>query len=260
MSAVLVVIPARYSSNRFPGKPLADLLGRPMIERVWERACRLKRADRVIIATDDERIAVPARRFGAEVCLTASSHKNGTERVAEVAASLSYPVVVNLQGDLPLFNPETLDRVIEAGSEIVLKRQSDMVTVQSPIASYEEWLSPHVVKVVSNPHGQAIYFSRAPIPYLQSGTFDASSFVFQRHYGIYLFCKAFLQQVAKSDEGALERLEQLEQLRALERGGRIQVIDISREEAADFFEVNRPEDLVVARELLQGILSRGESG
>jgi len=251
VNTVLVVIPARYESVRFPGKPMADLGGQPMIAQVWQRARQLAHADRLIIATDDSRIVACAHGFGAETRLTASFHKNGTERMAEVAASLPYPVVVNLQGDLPLFSPKTLDRIIVEGTHLILSRQAECVTVKAAITSQEELLSPHIVKVVSDPSGSALYFSRSPIPYLQKINADTLPPIFYRHYGIYMFHLEFLLRLAKSDEGVLEKAEQLEQLRVLELGGRIHVIEIPRHDAAHFFEVNHPEDLVIARKILK---------
>lgn len=249
--ATLVVIPARYPSTRFPGKPLADLNGKPMIQHVWERAIAAKRPSRVIVATDDERIAETVRRFGGEVLMTSSEHRTGTERVAEVAAQFPAERVVNLQGDLPLFLPATLDRLIEIGGGLIQRGEADLITAKSALTNEEEVFSPHAVKVVTNERGDALYFSRSPIPHIERGDFGKrGSFTFYKHYGIYLYHKNFLLQIAKSPEGNLERMERLEQLRVLEQGGKVHVMEIEKEEALFFWEVNTPEDLVRAREIL----------
>lgn len=252
--SVLVVIPARYPSTRFPGKPLADLNGKPMIQHVWERAAAAKRPNRILVATDDERIAQAVRRFGGEVMMTSSDHRTGTERVAEVAAQFPALQVMNLQGDLPLFQPATLDRLIESGGKLIQRGEADLITAKSAITNEEEVFSPHSVKVVSNERGEALYFSRSPIPHIERGEFDRrGSFTFFKHYGIYLYHKDFLLHIAKSSEGSLEKIERLEQLRVLEQGGRVRVLEIEKEEARFFWEVNTPEDLVKAREILDNV-------
>lgn len=251
----LVVIPARYSSTRFPAKPLADLNGKPMVQHVWERAVAAKRPGKVVVATDDDRIAAAVRGFGGEVEMTASSHRTGTERVAEVASRFPAKVVVNLQGDLPLFDPATLDLLIDQSEEAILKGGADLVTAKSEIRSEEELFSPHSVKVVTDVTGRALYFSRSPIPYLETGAFGKGSapFKFYKHYGIYFYHPDFLFRIAKSPEGNLERIERLEQLRVLEQGGSVQVIEIDPEAARFFWEVNTPEDLIKAREILSSL-------
>lgn len=251
----LVVIPARYASTRFPAKPLADLNGKPMVQHVWERAAAAKRPGRVVVATDDRRIAEIVERFGGEVAMTADSHRTGTERVAEVAARFPAKIVVNLQGDLPLFNPSTLDDLIEKSERLIMNGETDLVTAKSEIHSEEEIFSPHSVKVVTDFTGRALYFSRSPIPYLQKGDLKkgVAPFKFYKHYGIYLYHFDFLLQVAKSPEGGLEKMERLEQLRVLEQGGRVQVIEIDPEAARFFWEVNTPEDLTKAKEILSSL-------
>lgn len=251
----LVVIPARYSSSRFPAKPLADLNGKPMVQHVWERAVSAKRPGRVLVATDDDRIADVVRGFGGEVQMTSSSHRTGTERVAEVASRFSSKIVVNLQGDLPLFDPATLDLLIEKSEQLILQGEADLVTAKSEIYSEEEVFSPHSVKVVTDWKGRALYFSRSPLPYLEKGSFGKGSapFKFFKHYGIYLYHSDFLSRIAKSPEGNLERMERLEQLRILEQGGRVQVVEIDRAAARFFWEVNTPEDLVKAKEILSSL-------
>ena len=254
MGGVLVVIPARYGSSRFPGKPLADLMGWPMVRHVWNRAIQAKRADRVVVATDDERILKVVEDFGGEAWMTSSAHRTGTERVAEVAEKIPATLVVNLQGDLPLFLPETLDRLIEislASQNVQTDMQADVqaVTLQSEITDLAEINSPSCVKVVTDLQARALLFSRSPIPYMQTGHIN-NNFKYYKHYGIYLFRRPFLLQLAKAPEGRLEAVEQLEQLRILERGGVIQVVEIDRREAASFWEVNTPDELVRAAALL----------
>ncbi len=240
---VLVVIPARYRSSRFPGKPLADLGGMPMVQQVWRRAMQVKRANRVVVASDDARILKVVEAFGGEGWLTSSTHRTGTERVAEVAEKIPAALVMNLQGDLPLFLPETLDRLIDLG----LTSDSDALTVKSEMTDPAERSSPSSVKVVSDLRGRALYFSRSLIPYPRA---DDGQFKYYKHYGIYLFRRDFLLRIAKAPEGRLEGMEQLEQLRILEQGGTIQVVEIAPHEAASFWEVNLPEDLVRARAIL----------
>lgn len=252
MKTALVVIPARYASTRFPAKPLADLNGKPMVQHVWERAVAAKRPARVVVATDDGRIAKVVRSFGGELEMTSPDHRTGTERVAEVAARFPSKIVVNLQGDLPLFDPGTLDLLIEKSERLILSGETDLVTAKSEIVSEEEIFSPNSVKVVTDQTGRALYFSRSPIPHIERGAFGKGNapFKFYKHYGIYIYHPDFLARISKSSEGSLEKMERLEQLRVLEQGGRVQVIEIGREAARFFWEVNAPEDLVKAREIL----------
>ncbi|MFQ5579006.1 MAG: 3-deoxy-manno-octulosonate cytidylyltransferase [Nitrospiria bacterium] len=248
----LVVIPARYQSQRFPAKPLADLKGKPMIQHVWERAMMMKNPGRVIVATDDKRIADCVRGFGAEVHMTSSSHRTGTERVAEVAEQFDAEVVVNLQGDLPVFLPGVLDDLLEISAGLIGRGKANLITVKSEILSSKEVFSPNTVKVIADRNDRALYFSRSPIPYIDPGLTDLSylPFKFYKHYGIYIYKKEFLLHISKSPEGLLEKAEKLEQLRVLEEGGHVSVIDIKPESARFFWEVNTPEDLIKARELV----------
>src|SRR5690606_5305492 len=182
-----VVIPARYASTRFPGKMLADLGGRPMIRHVWERA-RHSGADEVVIATDDQRIVDAATGFGAGVMLTSPEHRSGTERAAEVATRRGWAaddIVVNCQGDVPLIAPDSLAQVAEL---LVQFPQAAMATLSGPIERIEDYLSPHVVKVVCDSTGRALYFSRSPIPAAGHGTAPAAGFpASRRHIGIYAY-------------------------------------------------------------------------
>lgn len=214
-----IVIPARWASIRFPGKPLVTLAGKPLVQHVWERCCRSREAHRVIVATDDMRIAEAAFAFGAEVALTDPGHPSGTDRVAEVAENLPRErVIVNVQGDEPLVDPKLIDRLIRLFES---DRKLQMATSASPIKDATEFADPNVVKVVTTSAGDALYFSRAAIPFDR----DASGRgVPLRHHGLYAFERKFLLGYVRWKPTRLERLEKLEQLRALEHGARIRVV------------------------------------
>jgi 3-deoxy-manno-octulosonate cytidylyltransferase (CMP-KDO synthetase) len=216
-----VVIPARYGSTRLPVKPLLRETGKYLVQHVYEQAGRSK-ADHVIVATDDERIARAVREFGGPVAMTRPDHATGTDRVAEVARSLKAEVIINVQGDEPLVDPKHLDLLIKlmepaAGAE--------MATLAVPVANDEEYHNPACVKVVCGNRGQALYFSRSPIPFVRDAQpdFKARPVVFYRHLGLYGFRRDFLLQVAAAPPHPLEQLEKLEQLRALAMGAQILV-------------------------------------
>ncbi|MBL8199363.1 MAG: 3-deoxy-manno-octulosonate cytidylyltransferase [Chromatiales bacterium] len=241
-----VVIPARFASSRFPGKALALLAGRPLLEHVWRKACQSAAAD-VVVATDDERIATVARGIGAEVLMTSASHRSGTERAAEVAAVRGWPddaVVVNVQGDAPLIPPAAIDQVAEL---LAAWPGAAMSTLCTPITTVEDYRSSHVVKVVSDRDGRALYFSRSPIP----GTSHASdtgmpgSF---RHVGLYAYRVGALRQIAAAPACGLEVAESLEQLRALWLGLEIRVA-VARDLLGP--DVDTVEDLERAAEFLR---------
>jgi 3-deoxy-manno-octulosonate cytidylyltransferase (CMP-KDO synthetase) len=218
-----VVLPARYHSTRFPGKPLALIAGKPLIEWVYLRAKEIQGVERVIIATDHDEIAMVARGFGGDVMLTSERHQTGTDRVAEVARSLDYGCIVNLQGDEPIFSPRLVEEmvgVLQGGDDI------DIVTACHPIVDPGAVDNPHVVKVVMDRSNRALYFSRAPIPYGQHGPSrgGGKGADARRHIGIYVFRKSSLLRFADSPRSTLEILENLEQLRALENGMRIHVL------------------------------------
>jgi len=220
-----VIIPARYASTRFPGKPLADLAGKPMVVRVAEQARRSGAAE-VIIATDDQRIAAAARRHGFEAAVTARGHASGTDRVAEVAARRRYParrIVVNVQGDEPLIEPSLIRRV---ASDLAAHRDAAMATACHPIRNARDLGNPNVVKVALDRRGYALYFSRAPIPWARDGFKRGISRVprglpVYRHLGIYAYRAAFLRAFTRLKPAAIEGFEALEQLRALAHGHRI---------------------------------------
>lgn len=216
LSAV-VVIPARYASSRFPGKPLADGTGRPLIQHVYEQARRAERPERVVVATDDERIAEACRAFGAEVAMTPTDCASGTDRVAVAARALPYEVVVNVQGDEPELDPAHIDRAIalldEPGAEVatLAARSLDEVAFRDP----------NVVKVVLGAGGLALYFTRTPAPYARALGGGLPPTGFLAHLGLYAYRRDYLQRIARTPPTPLERLECLEQLRVLETGGRI---------------------------------------
>jgi 3-deoxy-manno-octulosonate cytidylyltransferase (CMP-KDO synthetase) len=247
-----IVIPARYASSRFPGKALANLAGRTVLEHVWRQA-RQSAADDVLVATDDERIATVARRFGAEVIETRASHRSGTERAAEVAAARSWPddaVVVNCQGDVPLIPPACIDQV---AALLVAHPGAAMATLCTPIITVEDYRNPNVVKVVCAADGRALYFSRAPVPAVSHGAGTSGekagtvpeSF---RHIGLYAYRAGALRQLAAAPPCALEVTESLEQLRALWLGLEIRVV-LAREPLGP--DVDTPEDLCRAAEFLR---------
>jgi len=240
-----VVIPARHASTRLPGKPLLALAGKPMLQWVHERA-RRSRAEGVVIATDDERIAGVARGFGADVQMTAPTHPSGTDRIAEVARVRGWAadtVVVNLQGDEPLMPHALIDQV---ATLLLANDAADIATLAGPLTDAAAFRDPNVVKVVADRAGRALYFSRAPIPHDRDGTTDGA-LAARRHIGLYAYRVRALQAVAQLPASALEQIEKLEQLRALENGLRIQVADAVVAPGAD---VNTAADLArVAAEL-----------
>jgi len=218
MKAV-IVIPARFGATRFPGKSLARIQGRPMIQWVWEAACRSRLTEQVIVATDDGRIADVAAKFGADVVMTKKSHRSGTDRIAEVADKVPAQLYVNVQGDEPLLSRDAVDDLIRAMME---NPRTPIGTLAHRIEKKDEWLSPEVVKVVCNRHNEALYFSRSPLPFQRR--FDPNARLL-RHVGIYAFRARALAQFVALKPSSLELAESLEQLRALENGMAIQVIE-----------------------------------
>lgn len=255
----VAVIPARFASTRFPGKPLAPLLGRPMLAWVVAAARRAARIDRVLVATDHDQIAAAARAAGAEAVMTSPACASGTDRVAEAAAGVSARVVVNVQGDEPLLDPAELDALVAAFDG---DPELQMATLARPLAGDHEYADPNAVKVVCARSGDALYFSRAPIPHAReareaapppagaSGLVPGVPLV---HLGIYAFRRDALLAFPGLPPGALERVECLEQLRALEAGWRIRVLP-ARGEALG---VDTPADLARAEAALA---ARGHAG
>jgi 3-deoxy-manno-octulosonate cytidylyltransferase (CMP-KDO synthetase) len=243
VSDFAVLIPARYASTRFPGKPLADLAGKPMVVHVCERA-RASGAAPVCVATDDARIAEAVRGHGFEARMTRPEYASGTERIAEAAAALALPeetIVVNVQGDEPLIAPGLIARVAGA---LAARPDASLSTACHPIADAREFANPNVVKAVLDARGDALYFSRAGIPYARDGG-APSGF---RHVGIYAYRVAFLRRYARMAPSPLETIEQLEQLRVLWHGGRIATVV---EDAAIPPGVDTPADLEAVLKMLQ---------
>jgi len=244
MQAV-VIIPARYGSTRFEGKALASIAGKPMIQHVYERACRSATARRVCLATDDERIMEAARKFGGEAVLTSEHQRSGTDRVAEAADLLGlddHELVVNIQGDQPLFGPIQIDQVLEPLAE---DPDLPMSTLIYRITNPAEIDDPNIVKTVFDRAGRALYFSRATIPHLRdsSGTVD-----YYKHHGIYAYRRHFLRTFSQWPTSTLEEIEKLEQLRALEHGAAIRIV-ISD---LDSLEVDTPADARKVERILKG--------
>jgi len=244
LGAFHVAIPARAGSSRLPGKALADLAGKPMLQWVYEKACAAGATD-VAIATDDERIAAAARAFGAVARMTSALHACGTDRIAELAAIEGWAdsdIVVNVQGDEPLIPPANIAQV---AALLDTYAEAAVATLATAIASVEEFLDPNAVKVVTDRRGRALYFSRAPIPLHRDGASRVATGVpsfegARRHVGIYAYRVAVLRTLTRLAPTLLERVEKLEQLRALEHGLVIQVAEACEPPGPD---VNTPEDL-----------------
>lgn len=217
---IIGVIPARYASKRFPGKPLALIQGKPMIQWVYEKAAKSKSLDRVIVATDDVRIMRAVWSFGGEAMLTSKRCKTGTDRVAEVTRRMAADVVVNIQGDEPLIESRTIDATVQP---MLKDKRLLMSTAAAPIGEQES-RSPNLVKVIVDQQDNAMYFSRAPIPFYRNGGRQK----YHQHFGIYAYRRDFLLRFAKWKQTALEIAESLEQLRALERGIRIRVVFVDQ--------------------------------
>jgi len=242
MAEVVAIIPARYASTRLPGKPLALIAGVPMIRHVYERTCRAAGVARTLVATDDERIAAAVREFGGELIMT-GTHATGTDRLAEVARGLDAEIVVNVQGDLPLLDPAALTACVA-----VLRGQPqlEMTSLMTPIRDEAEFRNPNVVKVVTGADRCALYFSRSPLPFWRGGR-DGVPFG-HRHIGLYAYRRGALLTLAAAPRSALECAEELEQLRALERGMRIRMVEVDSAPP----EVDTAEDLERVRCLVEG--------
>jgi 3-deoxy-manno-octulosonate cytidylyltransferase (CMP-KDO synthetase) len=239
----IVVIPARYESARFPGKPLAPIAGTPMIQRVVERAKQSANISKVIVATDDERVLAAVRAVGGEAMMTRKDHHCGTERVAEVAAHLSAEIYVNVQGDEPLIDPQAIAVVVEA-----MRAEADIqvATICTAIRQPAEIMDPNVVKAVTNFDDDALYFSRGPIPWVR----DTGAAVAARHWkhiGLYAFRREALLDFPTLPPGDLERIEQLEQLRWLENGYKIRVVEADY----DAVSVDIPADVAKVEKIIR---------
>ena len=231
------IIPARYQSTRFPGKPLVDILGKTMIRRVYEQACKATLLDKVIVATDDPRIHEEVTRFGGNVMITATHHRNGTERCLEVAKTINADFIINIQGDEPFIQPQQiyqLCRILDSGTQLA--------TLIKKIETKADLENPNIVKVVTSVDNHALYFSRSPIPYDRDNLNTPSlenTHGYWKHIGVYAYQKEVLSEIVSLKESTLEKTELLEQLRWLENGYRIKTSSTDFESIG----VDTPEDL-----------------
>ncbi len=236
---IVAIIPARYASTRFPGKPLADLAGRPLIEHVYRRVTECRAIGTVIVATDDDRIRQAVEAFGGRVQMTHKAHVSGTDRVAEVARALDCELVVNVQGDEPLIDPSMIEEALEPFADAAVQ----ISTLRRKIDDRSEFFDPHVTKVVVDRGGRALYFSRTPIPHHRDADAPLEAW---KHVGLYVYRRRFLLEFARMLPTPLERLEALEQLRAIEHGVTIAVVETRH----DSIGVDTPEDLEKVRRVL----------
>jgi len=240
---IWAVIPARYAAVRLPGKPLAIIAGKPMIQRVWERVSKARRIAKVVVATDDERIRSAVQSFGGEAIMTRPNHMNGTSRIAEVAASSHADIFLNIQGDEPLIAPEAVDTLAECIAE---DEAIALATLAVALKNPADIMDPNICKVVLDFDDNALYFSRAPIPWVRdsAGKVHAQH---RKHLGLYAYRRDALLEYETLPPGELERIEQLEQLRWLENGYKIRVAETSH----DSVSVDVPEDIPRVEKLIQ---------
>jgi len=236
------VIPARFASTRLEGKPLADICGKTMVQRVYERAVAAGVSE-VVVATDDERIMRAVASFGGRAVMTSKEHASGTDRVAEAASSIQADIIVNLQGDEPLIDPALIGAAVRP---LLDRPDVAMATLKTPITHEEEYLDPNAVKVVTDTAGFALYFSRSPIPFCRKG-FAGLPAPAYKHIGLYVFRREFLFEFTGTKPTALELSESLEQLRALESGRRIKVVEVEYNPVS----VDTPEDLERVRKIVK---------
>ncbi len=238
---ILGVIPARYGSTRFPGKALAKIGGKPLVQLVWERASASKRLEKVLVATDDPRIEETVRKFGGEPVMTSKDLVSGTDRVWQAAKGTPARIIVNIQGDEPLVTPGMVDRLVE---ELERSPEAQMATLRYLMKGQEGYTDPNVVKVVTDAAGWALYFSRSPVPHHRQK--DSAAVVWYKHLGLYGYRRELLRNFVGWPPSALEQAEGLEQLRALERGVRIKVLDSPQNTVG----VDTPDDLKRVEEML----------
>ena len=251
---VVAIIPARFGSTRLPGKPLANIGGKPMIQHVYQSAAKARVLDRVIVATDDRRIEAAVKSFGGEVMMTSPKHASGTDRLAEVARKIKADLLVNVQGDLPFIHTATITRAIRPLRQ---NRTIPMGTVCTAIYDEAEWQNPNIVKVLTDRAGFALYFTRAPIPFVRNSIVDPRGRKLPtrskrrlwgfRHLGLYVYRREFLLKFAQLRPTSSEQIESLEQLRALENGYRIYVAEVDERSV----EVDTSEDLKRAESYLK---------
>lgn len=247
----VVVIPARYESSRLPGKPLADIYGKPMVQWVYERA-KACGAEQIIVATDDNRIKQAVEAFGGEVCMTSADHTSGTERLAEVVEKYQFSddtIVVNVQGDEPMIPSVNISQVAQNLADMA-EQQVGMATLAEPICSVAELNNPNVVKVVTDKDGLALYFSRSAIPFDRDGDQTSLNYGYLRHIGIYAYRAGFIKQYVSWPASQLEQIESLEQLRVLWQGEKIHVASAAEPPPAG---VDTMEDLEQVRRLVASL-------
>lgn len=256
--AIAAVIPARYHSSRFSGKPLVDICGKPMVQHVYERAKGSTLLGQIIVATEDARIADVVRKFGGKVVMTSPDHRTGTKRVAEVAGGIEAQIIANIQGDEPLIRGEIIDEGIRP---LISDESIHISTLKSPITRVSDWFNPNVVKVVTDREGFALYFSRSPIPFFRQKPEGDGRFIspgqecgddslpsgpLYRHIGLYVYRWSLLLSITEMEPTPLETAEGSEQLRLLENGWRMKVVPIDYHPIG----VDTPEDLRKVREML----------
>lgn len=240
----LAIIPARWGSTRFPGKSLTPICGRPLIQWVIEKACRATALDKVVVATDDRRIADAASACGVEAIMTKADHPSGTDRVAEAAGRYTAEIIVNIQGDEPTIDPDLINRLVGV---MRAEKKWDMATAAAPLNSASEAENPSLCKVVFDAEGRALYFSRLPVPFIRDKTCGLVKGLYWRHIGIYLYRKDFLARFVAEPPCLLELAESLEQLRALFIGARIKVVTTN-----DYgIGVDTPADVAAAEAVLK---------
>lgn len=248
--SVIGIIPARFSSTRFPGKPLVDIAGKSMVQRVYEQAMKAKSLSKVVIATDDDRIVEEVKKFGGEYIVTASTHQSGTDRCAEVIEQLpGFDIVINIQGDEPFIEPAQIDLL----ASCFIEEKVQLATLIKPIESQESIYNPNSPKVVIDVNGRAMYFSRSPIPFIRNGEPGvwAEKHKFYKHIGIYGYRTESLKEITKLPPSSLEIAESLEQLRWIENGYYIQTKVTDLETVA----IDTPEDLKKLNKLLKALKS-----
>ncbi len=234
---ILGIIPSRYESSRFPGKPLIDIMGKTMIQRVYEQAKKSKKIDNLVVATDDKRIFEEVKRFGGSAVMTEKHHKNGTERCLEVAQSLHPQFIINIQGDEPFIHPDQIDKLCS-----VISSDTDLATLIKRIKDPHDLNNPNVIKVVKSVDDHALYFSRSSIPFYQSmNEISALNLgkAYWKHIGIYAYRAEVLSQIVNLKESELEKIESLEQLRWIENGFKIKAAETHFEAVG----INTPKDL-----------------
>lgn len=243
---VIGVIPARYASSRFPGKIIAHIAGKPMIQRVYEQSVKSQLLDELIVAVDDERVKMCVTGFGGKAVMTGSHHQSGTDRIAEAVAELPADIIVNIQGDQPLIDPAMID---EAVQPLLEQPEIPMSTLKTRIKNEADLNDPNVVKVVVDEDDVALYFSRSLIPFPRDNQQDIEAY---EHVGLYVYRKNFLLQYSKWPPSHLEKIEMLEQMRVLEKGYKIKVIETK---CLDFemsgFSVDTPEELIRVEKFIQ---------